>query len=232
MKLRYYITKIDGKMSKKMLYFCTNISFLIFFCYILIFTHFREIFFIKWCWNQGSLYPLSLCTLNLWTATPLLISLFIFTYITFVLIPISPARSRHSLLLNSLVFTQNSVQSTSQCKPTLQKTHLQSNFQQIKLEILMDFFTCCPYMVYLWSHVPTTVVFCLALFHRNDMFLLNHIWQFCCQCSSKAGGPQTTSTAFWQNKSGYVNYIWLMSLLPDSPMTSSEINIQGMTEPK
>ena len=134
--------------------------------------------------------------------------------------------------LNSLVFTQNSVKSTSQCKPTLQKTHLQSNFQQIKLEILMDFFTCCPYMVYLWSHVPTTVVFCLALFHQNDMFLLNHIWQFCCQYSSKAGGPKTTSTAFWQNKSGYVNYIWLTSLLPDSPMTSSEINIQDMTEPK
>lgn len=100
-KLRYYITKIDGKMSKKMLYFCTNISFLIFFCYILIFTHFREIFFIKWCWNRGSLYLLSLCTLNLWTATPLLISLFIFMYITFVLIPISPARSRHSLLIST-----------------------------------------------------------------------------------------------------------------------------------
>lgn len=142
MKLRYYITKIDGEMSKKMLYFCTNISFFIFFCYILIFTHFREIFFIKWCRNQGSMYPLSLCMLNLWTATPLLISLFIFMYITFVLIPISPAWSRHSLLLISthlFVFTQNCVQSTSQCKPTLQKTHLQSNFQQIKLEILMDF---------------------------------------------------------------------------------------------
>lgn len=137
-KLRYYITKIDGKMSKKMLYFCTNISFLIFFCYILIFTHFREIFFIKWCWNRGSLYPLSLCTLNLWTATPLLISLYFYVHYFCVNSNIPSSIQTFSSYLNSLVFTQNSVQSTSQCKPTLQKTHLQSNFQQIKLEILMD----------------------------------------------------------------------------------------------
>ena len=149
---------------------------LIFLVHINVLT-FKEIF-IKWSWNQGSFYSLSPQPMNChsFTCFPFYFSVPYFCFNSDI-----SCMSRQSLLLTSshLCLFRIPLKPSLSANPPCRKTHIHSNLQQIKLEILMDFSLGVLNVIYLWLHAATTVVFCLALFYWNDMFSLSHKWQFC-----------------------------------------------------